>query len=130
MPEYYLNEQLKRAEQNMRNGLLDREEFIIKGVQENQEEILNKLKNQWPKNTNANFLHGDFRPKNIILSNNNYYVLDFGLSHIGDYYYDLSIFLYYLNEEEKQMFLKEYGIENLDKEKLQYYEYLSKYLNV
>lgn len=128
--EYYLNKQLEKAYNNMQKGLLDKEEFLINKVQVDQTKLLKTLKENIPKDINISFLHGDFRPKNIIYSNNKYYIIDFGLSHIGDYYYDLAIFFYYLNKGERHDFLLGYGINDIDENKLQYYEYLSKYLNV
>lgn len=128
--EYYLNKQLEKSYNNMQEGLLDKEEFLINKVQVDQTKLLKTLKENIPKDINICFLHGDFRPKNIIYSNNKYYIIDFGLSHIGDYYYDLAIFFYYLNKEERHEFLLGYGINDIDENKLQYYEYLSKYLNV
>ncbi|HOP65635.1 MAG TPA: phosphotransferase [Bacilli bacterium] len=128
--EYYLNKQLEKAESNLKANLLDDEEFIINGKKLDKEELLIELKTKKPNNINSSFLHGDFRPKNIIFSNNKYYILDFGLSHIGDCYYDISIFFYYLNEIERKEFLKGYGINNIDEYKFHYYENLSKFLNV
>ena len=127
---YYLNKQLKKAENNLKEKLLDKEEFIINEEKIDEQELLTKLNKEKPNNIKGDFLHGDFRPKNIVFSNNKYYVLDFGLSHIGDCYYDISIIFYYFNEAEKKSFLKGYGINKFDEYKLHYYENLSKYLNV
>ncbi|MFA5602935.1 MAG: phosphotransferase [Bacilli bacterium] len=129
-PLYYLNIELDNAYNNMSNNLLDKEEFVINDKEIDSKKLLNKLKYNIPNNINTNFLHGDFRPKNIIYKNNKYYVIDFGLSHIGDFYYDLAIILYYFNGSERKMFLDGYGLDRIDVSKLQYYDYLSKYLNV
>ncbi len=129
-PKSYLNTELDNAYNNMLNNLLDKTEFVINGNEIDPKELLNKLRDSKPNDINVNFLHGDFRPKNIIYKNDKYYVIDFGLSHIGDFYFDLAIILYYFNVEERKMFLDGYGLVNINKSKLEYYDYLSKYLNV
>jgi aminoglycoside phosphotransferase len=122
---------LQKATENMENNFLDEDEFIIDNEYVEPEKLLNSLTSRYPKMAAVCLLHGDYRPKNIIYNNRNI-VIDWGLSIIGDPYYDLAIILdcYYLNKQEQTIFLDGYGIKDIDAERLAYFRNLSKFINV
>lgn len=120
---------LRNAEKNMLDGRLDEDEFNKDGMQIDPKDVLQFLKDNKPK-SQACLLHGDYRPKNMIIKNNNLYILDWGLSFEGDPYYDLAIIKWYFTDDEYAKFIKFYGIKKLDEKRLEYNEWLSAFLNV
>jgi len=126
-----LNFQLQQAENNMNNNMLDPDEFVIDGVKREPEQILRGLTRNRPAPDEVCLLHGDFRPKNIIRGDKNVnVVIDWGFCCAGDPYYDLAIILYYFGGDERSAFLEGYGAHSLDYERLRYFDYLSKFINV
>ena len=123
------NKLLYIAEQNMINGIIDLNEFNNNGKLTQPQEIFNYLKNNQPK-VKGCLLHGDYRPKNMLLTHKGLCVLDWGLSFIGDPYYDIAIFKWYLTQDEFLKFVKYYGIDCIDEQRLFYNEWLSAFLNV
>jgi aminoglycoside phosphotransferase len=121
---------LRRARDNMTSGRLDKEEFFVDDRYVEPQQLWNWLDENRPTGVRAKLLHGDFRPKNMILKGGEVYLIDFGLSFVGDEYYDLAVFKYYLSEEEFKVFYQSYGINEIDAEHLEYNEVLSKFLNV
>lgn len=77
-------------------------------------------------------LHGDFRPKNLLWQAGRLVsVIDWAFVDIGDPYYDLSIFRWYMRDEaEWQQFLSAYGASALDQQRFDYCLALHKFLNV
>ncbi len=123
-----LDNLLQIANSNMQSGMLDPEEFENHGT---QAEVLHFLQKNKPTTGKLSLLHGDFRPKNLLWEGDKISgVLDWAFAMIGDPYYDLGIFLYYLDEETKNGFLRLYGMETVDKARLEYFDKLSKFLNV
>jgi aminoglycoside phosphotransferase (APT) family kinase protein len=124
----WLENQLEIAKQNMETGRLDPSEFwevtpnnLLKWLFDNKFAV-DKL----------SIVHGDFRPKNIIFDRDDRVnVIDWGFVDFGDPYYDLSIIEYYLsNNEDRESFYSGYGVKVVDKFKIEYYDKLSKFLNV
>jgi aminoglycoside phosphotransferase (APT) family kinase protein len=120
---------LNIAEQNMVKNRLDLDEFVREDKIYEPKQVLEYLRNNKPQ-VNACLLHGDYRPKNMIVNNKDLYILDWGLSFVGDPYYDLAIIKWYFTDDEFAKFIKYYGIEKLDGERLKYNEWLSAFLNV
>ena len=120
---------LNIAEQNMTENRLDLDEFVRDNKTYEPKQVLEYLKNNKPQ-VNACLLHGDYRPKNMIVNNDYLYIIDWGLSFFGDPYYDLAIIKWYFTDEEFVKFIKYYGIENIDTKRLEYNEWLSAFLNV
>ena len=120
---------LNIAEQNMIENRLDLDEFVREDKTYEPKQVLEYLRDNKPQ-VNACLLHGDYRPKNMLVNDNYLYILDWGLSFIGDPYYDLAIIKWYFTDEEFAKFVKYYGIEKLDVKRLEYNEWLSAFLNV
>jgi aminoglycoside phosphotransferase len=121
---------IKIAEKNMLENRLDITEFLEYKNLGNPDEILQYLKSNTPIAKSC-LLHGDFRPKNMLFVDKDLFVLDWGLAFYGDIYYDFAIIKYYFTEEEFDLFLNLYGIEEgFDEDRLKYNELLSLFLNV
>ena len=117
------------AESNLKLNRIDMGEFVRDGVEYKPEEILQYLKKNQVK-VKACLLHGDFRPKNMILRKNKLFLIDWSFSYYGDPYYDLAIIKWYFTHNEFAKFLKYYGLKDFDEKRLIFNEWLSAFLNV
>lgn len=125
--ENWLEGQLELAKSNYEKKLVDIEDFD----DENPEEVLRWLIKNKPENQNEVLLHGDFRTKNIIVSESGMKLIDWGFVDIGSPYYDLAVFDYYFkSDEDRQSFYKGYKRLAYDKDLIEYYERLSRYINI
>lgn len=124
----WLDCQLEIAEINMEKKLLDPEEF----EHETSEEMLKWLKANKPQRNQLSLVHGDFRTKNILIgSGMKYKVIDWGFVDLGDPYYDLAITDYYFKDsEDRDSFYKGYSANKYNKDLIEYYDKLSKFINV
>ncbi|MGO1367758.1 APH(3') family aminoglycoside O-phosphotransferase [Senegalia sp. (in: firmicutes)] len=81
------------------------------------------------------FTHGDYCFPNIMIDNDDISgFIDLGRSGIGDRYVDISVIirsivLNYKNYNVLKVFLEEYGLKNIDYEKLKYYADIDKLIN-
>lgn len=125
---HWLNGQLKLAQMNLSNELVDLDDFL----EENPEEILEWLFKHKPERTQVSLLHGDFRTKNIIYDNEKKFkVIDWGFVDIGDPLYDLAIIDYYFeNDLDRENFYKGYSKSQYDADLIDYYEKLSRFINI
>ena len=117
------------AETNILENRLDINEFIKYKNLGSPIEILNFLKNNKPI-AKSTLVHGDFRPKNMLIAEEELYILDWGLSFEGDIYYDFAIIKYYFSDDQFARFMEIYGTNSFDYERLKYNELLSLFLNV
>lgn len=124
----WLEEQLEKAKINMANKLIDIEEF----KEEAPEVMLEWLISHKPKGGKISLIHGDFRTKNILIDKHmNYKVIDWGFVDIGDPYYDLAIIDYYFNNsDDRDCFYEGYRLNSYDKALINYYDKLSKFINI
>jgi aminoglycoside phosphotransferase len=123
-----LDRQLRLAGRNMRDGLLDPEEFSECG---SPASTLRWLRQHKPAAGKVVLLHGDYRPKNILGEGNQARgLVDWGLAMPGDAHYDLAIMLWYIRDKNlRDRFIGEYG-QTPDPAALNYYDLLGKFLNV
>ncbi|MFA7560954.1 MAG: aminoglycoside phosphotransferase family protein [Candidatus Izemoplasmatales bacterium] len=124
----WLNNQLKVAETNMINHLIDLEDY----GEEDPAELLQWLISNKPKKSIKTIIHGDFRTKNIMVDRNNQIkIIDWGFVDIGDPLYDLAVIDYYFtNDLERESFYKGYSICQYDKDIIDYFDKLSWFINV
>ncbi len=124
----WIKGQLEIARLNMENDLLDSEEF----QEETPERMLLWLMSNKPRRKRVSILHGDFRTKNIIINNEeNYKIIDWGFVDIGDPYYDLAIIDYYFKDSlARESFYRGYNENKYDKDLIEYFDKLSKFINV
>lgn len=85
-----------------------------------------------PKQRKVCLLHGDFRTKNVMIDKeNNCKIIDWGFVDVGDPYYDLAIIDYYFNDNlERESFYRGYKCNKYDEGLIEYYDKLSKFINV
>lgn len=122
-----LDRLLEVAEDNLRRSLLDPGEF----GRDDPMQVLHWLKAERPQCDRLVFSHGDFRPKNLNTGpHRTLSLIDWEHSIWCSPYYDIAVFSYYLKPEEMDLFLDEYGIDNVEEDLLLYYEQLSLFLNV
>ncbi len=124
----WINGQLEIARFNMENDLLDYEEF----QEETPERMLSWLILNKPSENQISLIHGDFRTKNIIINNDIYYkIIDWGFVDIGSPFYDLAIIDYYFRDNlDRESFYKGYNKNKYNKEIIEYYDRLSKFINI
>jgi aminoglycoside phosphotransferase (APT) family kinase protein len=110
--------------------VLDPKEFEGVGV---PAAVLKALQTTQPTDGQVVLLHGDYRPKNILIHDGQVVgLVDWGLAMPGDAHYDLAMLLWYLKDEAlRTLFLNEYGQgKPILSHRLDYYERLAKFLNV
>ncbi len=124
----WLMGQLNLARINMENNLLDYEEFKDQAPKN----MLKLLISKKPKRNQVCLLHGDFRTKNIMINKESKCkVIDRGFVDIGDPYYDLAIIDYYFKDDlDRKSFYRGYTCNQYDKDLIEFYDRLSKFINV
>ncbi len=130
--ESFINAQIYFAEQHYKNNTIDPEDFVFEGHKEEPKAVLEWLKENKPHKGKVCLIHGDYRPKNILWHNHQISsIIDWAFCDMGDPYYDLAIFNdYFLDEDERQAFLKAYGIEEFDEKRLKYFCRMAPFINI
>ncbi len=148
----WLENMLDLAKENWDEGLLDPEEFEIVSVAEAYEILSKGLGDNGVTcgSDSVSYLHGDLRTKNIMINEkvahprispegkvegtyeeNSYQLIDWGFADIGSAYYDLAILDYYFpSSREREGFYAGYGRLPHDAQVIEYYDLLSKFINV
>lgn len=123
----WLEKQLEMAELNKEQGLIDPDEF----THETADDLLVWLKNHMPKERAVTVIHGDFRTKNLILTEAGCSIIDWSFVDIGSPYYDLAVVDYYFaNEVDRKNFYFGYDLFEYNAALIDYYDKLSKFINV
>ena len=124
----WLDGQLLLAKKNLDHDFIDVEDF----QGENPRDVFEWLLGNRPSHNYTTLLHGDFRTKNILITNNeNLKIIDWGFVDLGDPYYDLAIIDYYFcSESDRKSFYQGYARLKYDPTRLNYYEKLSWFINI
>ena len=123
--------QLLWAERHLQEKVMSRAEFRAKGIAGDPVKELERLKATCPAPGTVAVLHGDFRPKNVLLEGARITsVLDWSFTDLGDPWYDLATMFGYLDLAGQQVFLNAYGLAAVDRERLDWFRSLSVYLAV
>jgi len=123
----WLEKQLDMAELNKEQGLIDPDEF----THDTADDLLVWLKNHMPKEHAITIIHGDFRTKNLILTEAGCSIIDWSFVDIGSPYYDLAVVDYsFVNEEDRKNFYLGYDLFEYNPALIDYYDKLSKFINV
>ncbi|HWI63205.1 MAG TPA: aminoglycoside phosphotransferase family protein [Symbiobacteriaceae bacterium] len=120
---------LAAAERNMRAGAIDLEEDF---PDDPPEAVLAWLHANRPAPGAVTLLHGDYRPKNLLWEAGRISgVIDWAFADYGDPYYDLGIAVAYTAPgAEREQFLRDYGLQSPDWERLLWCERLATFINV
>lgn len=125
-----LEAQLQLAEANLRRGWLDDTEFRGLGQPAS---VLENLHRHRPKDGQLVLLHGDYRPKNILVVDGVVTgLIDWGFSMVGDSYYDLAMMGWYIKDQHlRDCFQQTCSLgTTIDTAAFDYYGLLAKFLNV
>lgn len=127
-----LEVKLKEAKRRVENGLVDEEDFdeIRKGLKAKylyKELVLSK-----PQNEDLVFIHGDYCLPNIILDKGKVSgFIDMGRAGVADRYQDLALALRSISanfgREHIPLFLKKYGLIEIDERKIDYYQLMDEF---
>lgn len=122
-----LDFKLNNAKFNVENGLTDEDDINSTDSSRTGEGILKTLYETKPRREELVLTHGDYCLPNIIL-NQNYELagfIDWGRGGVSDKYQDIGIacrsIKHNIGEDMIQIFLKKYGLDYVDKAKIEYY---------
>lgn len=127
-----LSVKLKDAEYRMLNGLVDEDNFDKSRYGKKAVDLFEELLVTKPSDEDLVFTHGDYSLANIIIDNGDIGgFIDWGRAGISDRYQDLAIAARSLaNKFDAKwvpLLFKEYGIENIDYSKLEFYKLLDEF---
>ena len=127
-----LTKQMATVRNRIKSGLINEQEFapIRKGRTTNS--LFEELLATKPQSENLVFSHGDYCLPNILIDNNGISgFIDFGLAGISDKYMDIGIcvrsIIYNFGEEWVPFFLKEYGLNVIDTDKIAFYQLMDEF---
>ncbi|MBO0992274.1 APH(3') family aminoglycoside O-phosphotransferase [Bacillus sp. SD088] len=123
---------IKEAQVRVEKNLVDTEDFDEERKGKNAEELFQELLEKRPKKEDLVFTHGDYCLPNIILQNNEVSgFIDLGSAGISDRYQDIALAVRSIarnfGEQYISLFLKEYGLEQVDQEKIYFYQLLDEF---
>jgi len=122
-----LDFKLNNAKFNVENGLTDEEDIKSTDPRRTGEGILKILYETKPSREDLVLTHGDYCLPNIILNHNYELVgfIDWGRGGVSDKYQDIGIacrsIKHNIGEEMIPIFLEKYGLDFVDKAKIEYY---------
>lgn len=123
--------QLACAERNLSRRVISRAEFRAKGIRGDPRHELERLRATCPAPGTPVFLHGDFRPRNILWDGERITaVLNWTRADIGDPWYDLATAFSYLEPMGQETLLRAYGLNAVDPARLAWFRTLAVYLMV
>lgn len=123
--------QLLWAERHLQEKVMSRAEFRAKGIAGDPVKELERLRTTCPAPGVVAVLHGDLRPKNVLLDGERITsILDWSFTDLGDPWYDLATMFGYLDPAGQQVLLHAYGLDAVDRERLDWFRSLSVYLAV
>lgn len=123
---------IKEAQVRVEKNLVDTEDFDEDRKGKDAEALFQELLEKHPKEEDLVFTHGDYCLPNIILHNNKVSgFIDLGRAGISDRYQDIALavrsIVYNFGEQYTSLFLKEYGLEKVDQEKIDFYQLLDEF---
>jgi aminoglycoside phosphotransferase/RimJ/RimL family protein N-acetyltransferase len=123
---------IKNAERRVQLGLVDEDDFDEKRQGRKSEELLTELKANRPTSEELVFTHGDYCLPNIIIEQGKISgFIDWGRAGVADKYQDLALaarsIAYNFGREYVNTFFEAYGIEEIDQEKVEYFQLLDEF---
>jgi aminoglycoside phosphotransferase len=122
-----LDVKIKEAKSRVENGLVDEDDFEPTFRGKTARELFQKAVERQPDSEDLIFTHGDYCLPNVIIYGDEVSgFIDLGRAGIADMYQDLALMARSLkhnlgSERWVDLFFKEYGIENRDFAKIEYY---------
>ncbi|KRG14495.1 APH(3') family aminoglycoside O-phosphotransferase [Lederbergia galactosidilytica] len=123
---------IREAQERVEKNLVDREDFDEERKGKDAEELYQELLEKHPLDEELVFTHGDYCLPNIILHNKSINgFIDLGRAGIADRYQDIALAVrsitYNVGEQHIPLFLTEYGLKELNQNKLRYYQLLDEF---
>ena len=127
-----LSIKLKEAEYRVINGLVNEDDFDDIRHGRKAVDLFQELFVSKPANEDLVFTHGDYCLPNIIIYNGDISgFIDWGRGGIADRYQDLALaarsLAYNFDAKWIPLLFKEYGIDNIDYSKIEYYKLLDEF---
>ncbi|SEG16754.1 kanamycin kinase/aminoglycoside 3'-phosphotransferase-2 [Nonomuraea solani] len=121
---------LERAAANVRDGLVDPDDFDDDHLGLSPETICDRLVATGPREEDLVVAHGDYTPSNVLVpASGEPVVIDVPALGVADRYRDLAIVRRELSEAAWEEFLAAYGlVDRIDEERLSYYRLLDELL--
>lgn len=122
-----LEKKLKNARYNIENNLVDIDDIKSTDVTMTPGIIMDRLNTNKPCSEDLVFTHGDYCLPNVILKDGTFSgFIDWGRGGVSDRYQDIGIACRSIKHKFKdelyvELFLKEYGLKEYDKSKIDYY---------
>jgi kanamycin kinase/aminoglycoside 3'-phosphotransferase-2 len=128
----HLDTKILKAKFNLENDLVDFSELQPENQTSNPNELFAKLVSKKPSNFELVFTHGDYCFDNIIFDNNTLSgFIDIGNGGVADKYQDIALAIRNIKDnfslEMVDMFYEEYGLDNPDKAKIEFYTLLDEF---
>lgn len=127
-----LDLKISKAKYNLENNLVDFTELQPENQIYNLNELFDKLLNLKPTNDELVFTHGDYCFDNLIFDNDNLCgFIDIGSGGIADKYQDIALAVRNIKDdlgpEMVDIFYKQYGLDNPNKDKIEFYTLLDEF---
>ncbi len=127
-----LDARLSKAKYNLENGLINIAELQPENQNYNLDELFAKLLSIKPSSHELVFTHGDYCFDNIIYDNDNLSgFIDLGNGGVADKYQDIALAIRSIkddfNSELVNLFYEEYGLIEVNKDKLEFYTLLDEF---
>jgi aminoglycoside phosphotransferase len=123
---------VQEAEMNLIAGLVDEEDFDVKRKGRKPDELYREIIASIPRDEDLVFTHGDYCLPNILINGSILSgFIDWGNAGIADRYQDIALAVRSLSsnfgEEWGALFLQEYGLNNPDWAKIEFYQQLDEF---
>ncbi|MDP4171140.1 MAG: aminoglycoside 3'-phosphotransferase [Bacillota bacterium] len=127
-----LESKIEEVRKRVEKGLVDEEDFDPARRGKKSEELFRQLLNTRPEREHLVFTHGDYCLPNIIMSGNEVNgFIDVGRAGVADRYQDIALAVRSIRrnfgEEMVHLFLKEYGLPDVDGSKVSFYQLMDEF---
>lgn len=127
-----LDKRISEAERNVKNNLVDPSHFQSENQQYEPYELFLQLKRSKPSSAELVFTHGDYCLDNLIYNEGKLSgFVDLGNGGVADKYQDLALAVRSILDnftlDHVELFYREYGLQNIDKSKLEFYTLLDEF---
>ncbi len=127
-----LDMKIEQARERVRKQLVDEEDFDDLRRGQKAVNLFEKLISQMPSSEDLVFTHGDYCLPNIIIHEGKVNgFIDWGRAGIADRYQDIALAVRSITrnfgKEYTEVFLEEYGLAQIDRTKIEYYQLLDEF---